>query len=151
YSTGIGAILGTVSDSVDDVSFGFSANKKFKSSFTIAYGDGSSISTKTITTRAHFMLGLGLSFPADWLTINGKSLEDLVSLDPDTVFLIDLGKTSSVISSTIDTFKSLTKKNAKKTINSIFNLGREVTAEIKGTVTLKFESLTKGFFPDLTL
>jgi hypothetical protein len=148
YSTGIGAILGTVSDAIDFISFGISTTKKYQLSFKLAYNDGGNVTTKTVTTKGHIYLGLGLSFPADWLKINGKSLEDIIALNIKGKLLVDLGNVSSVITDTINSFSTLDNHTATNVGSNLLKLGSEVTLEITGQLVILFEDLTNGFIPD---
>jgi hypothetical protein len=148
YSTGIGAVLGAVADALDYIAFSISATKKLTETFTIVYNDGTNINTKSVTTRGHAYMSLGLSFPADWLKINGKSLEDIVSLKLKAKLLVDFGNVSSVFTSFVSQLDNMNSTTAKSMGTTILNLGSEVTAIMEGSINIELENLTNGFIQD---
>jgi hypothetical protein len=149
-TTGIGAIISPLSGILDSIHLGFSLTRRFERSFTVLVRNGNSLTTKNITTRAHFYFGLNLSIPIDFIKIGGKSLKDIFDLRLSSLFLVDLGPhIGNTLTQLVDTMT--TGKPDKNFAKNIMNIGSELTVEMKGKLALKLEDITQGFLDDLEL
>jgi len=148
-STGIAAILAPVSTTIDYLSFGISPKRRFIQEFEIAYRNGDQVATKKIKTYGHFLIGLGLGFPLKDLTFGGKSLEDLFSLNLSATFTVDFGNSASTVQNLILNILSANQSTGRELVKNILNTNAEMTLQIKGTFSLNFNDLTRGFLPNL--
>ena len=151
YSTGIAAIVSPLADAISAITFGFSPQRKFTQSFNVAYKNGDSVSTKQVTTKGHFLFGLNLTFPHDWLKINGKNLGDYVSFELNTVFLVDFGTSTSIVTSLISSIKNATKASGQTLMNSVLKQGAELTAYLDGQLVLGLDDMTDSLFQDISV
>jgi hypothetical protein len=150
YSTGIAAIISPISSMLDFFSFGISANRRFTiKDFWVAYRSGDKVVNKQITTYGHFMIGLGLSLPLHDLNFGGVKMDDIISFDLQTTFMIDFGNLSSTVSSLVTQVLNATKTSYSTILQTIMKTNAEMTLQVKGKLSLNLGDLTRGFFPDL--
>lgn len=149
YSTGLAAILSPVSDVLDYANIGFSLKRRFTQSFTIAYRDGTSVATKSITTYGHFMAKIGFALPLNDFKIAGKAIKDFFSFNVEATYTLDFGNVSSVVESMIDNMISTKSSNRSNVLDTLLNSGAETALTVTGYFVLNFNAITKGFLPDI--
>jgi hypothetical protein len=147
-STGIAAVISPLADVLDSISIGFSLARRFTKTFTVSARDGDGIISRQVTTRGHFYFGVDIALPFNF-KIAGKTLEDFIEVGLSTKFMVDFGQVSNSVKDFVSSLSD--GKPDKKTLNSIMNLGAELTVSLDSKMTLKFEDITKGLFDDLEL
>jgi hypothetical protein len=148
YTTGVGALLSPLADSLDSIAVGYSQERRFTKIFTVAIFKDNSITTQEIRTRGHFFFGLNLGMPLD-IKFAGKSLKDLIKVSSTTKVIVDFGQNDSPVQNFITTLSE--GKPSRATINSIMDLGAEFTLGIDNKMMLKLETITKGLFRDMEI
>lgn len=151
YSTGIGAIISLFSDVLDHIGFGISVKRRFTYDMDLAFRNGSSVDTKSITTYGHFFLKIGLSIPLGDLSIGGKKLKDFFTFNIDALLMVDFGNAFSTVSSIITEILNANKDTGRNIVNKIVQTNSEITFTIMGSIVLNINSLTNGFLPDIEI
>jgi len=150
YSTGLAAVISPISSMLDYFSFGMSVNRRFViKNFWIAYRSGDKVSHKLITTYGHFMIGLGISLPLQDLQIGDYKLDDIISFDLMTTFMVDFGNSLSNVSTLINEVLTADKSTSNTILSTILNTNAEMTLQVQGILSLNIGILTRGFLPDL--
>ncbi len=160
-ANGVAALLEYFAAQVDYLTFGFSYKRKYVcENFEVGYSSGNdykTVSTKTISTRAHIFLGNGFNLPLRDIKIGRFSLDDLLDITPRVELFADYGDENDIkssVSNIIDsiTSTSTTKKTAPEVMNKILNdVKAEYTIRLSGEVTFKLKKYSFGFIPDFTI
>jgi len=152
-TTGIGAVISAAAEAVEHVQIGFSLFKKFQLPVDVVYANGDKVVEATKTVKGHAYIGLKMPFPVDSIKIGKLDVKKYVSINADVKYLINFGKVQSTVVKLVNQLRDLHKNpgQAKNIINTILHSGAEVAYQLKGVITIKLDSLCKGFFPDVNI
>lgn len=148
YATGIAAVISPLAGLLDQMSIGFSLTRRFTNTFTVSAKDEDAINARHITTRGHFYFGLDTTLILD-LQIFGRNLKDFIDVSSSTKVLVDFGDLGNAVKDFVSTLSD--GKPNRETLDSIMNIGGEMTLTVESKMTLKIGKLTKDLFDDLEL
>jgi hypothetical protein len=151
YGTQVGlpVIVSSVANTINSISLGFSQERKFEDTFKVTYFSSDSVTTKQVTTKGQFFVGLNLSLHLTNIKINDVALGNYISIEADGQYMMDYGSGSTFVSSLMASIEVATSADVETIKNSFVEQGAEITGYVKGTLNLKLDDVSNGFLQSL--
>ena len=150
-TTGIGASLSAVAETLEFAQFGYSYHKKFKMSVKVTLPINGKVVEQEVWPRGHFYFGVKMPITIDY-PIGKFNLKDYISLTGTAKYLVNFGKVASTVTRLVNicrNFEHGARNAAKGVIHTLLKSGAELAISLHGDVTIQIGKMSHGFLKDL--
>jgi len=150
-TTGIGAALSAVAETLEFAQFGYSYNKKFKMNVKVTLPINGKVVEQDVWPRGHFYFGVKMPITLDY-PIGKYNLKDYVSLTGTARYMVNFGRVMQTVKRLVNicrNFEHGARHAAKGVIRTLLKSGAELAVSLNGAFSVHIGKITKGFLPDL--